>query len=475
MGDEPYVNTELWDEDGGQPGPVLNRRRPRVDRFARRTRAVDLGSTSIPSDNPTRPRRNPSLLGSITSGLSSDTETQRRPVRLNVDVPLLLILSTLVIFGLLMVNSASWKYSLAEYNDPSAIFVRQLLLTLGGIAIGAFLVFFDYHRLQKLALPLLAGTIAALVVVLFVHDERHGAVRTLLSGSMQPSEMAKLAIVIYLSVWLFRRGDQLHQWSFGLLPLGTILGIVGAFIILQPDLSATITIFLLGGLMFFLAGGKFSHMAVVVALSLLVGAIVVTSGISSTGKARFSSFMAGLKDPLSASDHVQRSMESFVKGGAFGVGIGKADTKLTVLPFPHTDSIFAVIGEETGVVGAAFLVGLYILLMWRGLVIARQAPDKLGSLLAAGLSLWIAVEAFINMAVMVGLMPFAGNALPLLSAGGSNRLVTLAAIGIILNISRRSEQTKEEKERAFSAVVDLRRRDWRRSVSRPHRPTNTAG
>jgi cell division protein FtsW len=166
-------------------------------------------------------------------------------------------------------------------------------------------------------------------------------------------------------------------------------------------------------------------------------------------------------------------MEAFVKGGAFGVGIGKADSKLTVLPFPQTDSIFAVVGEETGVIGAALLVCLYVMILWRGLVIARRAPDQLGTLLASGLILWMTMEAMINMAVMIGLMPFAGNALPLMSAGGSNRVVTLVAMGIVLNVSRQSEKVKVEKERAFSAVVNLRRRDWRRSVSRSRRSTSS--
>ena len=162
-------------------------------------------------------------------------------------------------------------------------------------------------------------------------------------------------------------------------------------------------------------------------------------------------------------------MEAFAKGGLFGVGIGNASTKLTGLPVPHTDSIFAVVGEETGFVGSVFLVTMYGLLLWRGLVIARRAPDGLGRLMAAGLTFWLAIEAFINMAVMVGLMPFAGNALPFISAGGSNLMVSMAAIGILLNISRQSEKTVEQEGRTFGEVVDLRWRDRRRRESRARR------
>jgi cell division protein FtsW len=188
------------------------------------------------------------------------------------------------------------------------------------------------------------------------------------------------------------------------------------------------------------------------------------------------SFLAGFKDPTPASYHVQRSFEAVIKGGFFGVGLGQADTKLTGLPFAPTDSIFAVIAEELGLFGSMLLMGLYAALVWRGLVIARRAPDMLGTLLASGVTFWIGMEALINMAVMVGLMPFAGNALPFISAGGSNLLATMSAVGIMLNISRKSgENVKmdENEWRSFGAVIDLRRRNGRRSVSRARRARRT--
>jgi cell division protein FtsW len=166
---------------------------------------------------------------------------------------------------------------------------------------------------------------------------------------------------------------------------------------------------------------------------------------------------------------VQRSIESFINGGWFGVGIGNGKMKVTGLQFPHTDSIFAVVGEETGMLGVVFLLVLYSLLVWRGMTISRRAPDELGTLLAAGLTLWIGFEAFTNMSSVVNLIPYAGNALPFISVGGSNLLVTLAAVGILLNISRLSVKTREENGRFFSAVVDLRGRNWRRRVPRSNR------
>lgn len=399
--------------------------------------------------------------------VSQRTAAKQRIVRLGLDVPLLLVTITLVIFGLLMVYSASWDYSMRLGNPPSYFFSRQVLWLFIGSGIAVLLSFIDYHHLRKVAVPAMVLTILALIAVLFVGDVRNNAVRTLLGGSVQPSELAKLMVIIYLSVWLFSKREQLGDVSFGLVPLAGILGVLGGLIFLQPDLSAVITIFFLGGTLFFLAGGDMRQIGFLVAVAILFGWVVVA--INHTGSERVSSYLAGLKDPANASYHVRRSLEAFVNGGWLGVGIGKGVTKLTGLPVPPTDSIFAVIGEETGVLGATALVGLYTVLLWRGLSIARRAPDGLGTLLAAGLSLWLVMEAFVNMAVMVNLLPFAGNALPFVSAGGSNLVVSLVAIGILTNISRLSARTKEEDGRSYTPVVDLRRGDRRRRVPRTRR------
>jgi len=398
---------------------------------------------------------------------AAQADARRRTVQLGIDVPLLLSTATLVIFGILMVYSASWDYSFQIFDSPTYIFTRQVLFMLLGIAVAVGLAFLDYHWWRRLAVPAILVTIVLLVGVLFISDIRHGAVRTLMGGSVQPSELAKVVTVIYLAVWLYSRKDQLSDISFGLVPLAGILGILGGLIFIQPDLSAVITILFLGGTLFFLAGGDLRQIGMMMVVAVLVGWMVVM--VNKTGGERVASYMAGLKDPTEASYHVQRALEAFVNGGWFGVGIGNARTKLTGLPVPPTDSIFAVVGEETGVIGAAVLVGLYVTLLWRGLGIARRAPDQLGTLLAAGLSLWLAMEAFVNMAVMLNLLPFAGNALPFISAGGSNLVVSFVAIGILMNISRLSDRVKQEEGRSFVAVVDLRRRNRRRGVSRPRR------
>jgi len=386
-----------------------------------------------------------------------------------MDLPLIIVMIAILTFGLIMVFSASWDFSLAMYGDPMRMFVRQLLWLALGIALAFVCSRIDYHSWRSLVLPIMLLTIALLVTVLLVSDVRLGAIRTLLGGSIQPSELAKVVTVIYLAVWMHSKREQLHELQWGLLPLAIILGFIGGLIYLQPDISATATILFLGGLLFFLGGGELKQIIILLIVAMIVGVLVVK--ISSTGQTRVGAYMDGIKDPTQASYHVRRSFEAVVKGGWFGVGIGRATTKMTGLPVPPTDSIFAVIAEELGLLGAAGTVFLYVLLVWRGLRIAEKAPDMLGSLLAAGLTFWIATEALINMLVMVGLLPFAGNALPFISAGGSNLTASLIAIGILLNVSRQSVPGNESEEwRNFGATLDLRGRNRRRSISRIGRP-----
>lgn len=394
-----------------------------------------------------------------------------------LDLPLAVAMAAMLVFGLIMVYSASWDFSLGLWEDPMRMFNRQVLWVILGSLLAYFISRLDYHYWRPASLVLMAVTAGLLLLVLLFNNERFGAVRSFLAGSVQPSELAKLITVIYLAVWLHSKREQLHDISWGLLPLAVILGLIGGLIYLQPDLSATATIFILGGLLFFLAGGDLRQIAMLLVLAVIVGVLVVQ--VSDTGRDRMNSFVLGIQDPLQASYHVRRSLEAIVKGGIFGVGIGQSTTKLLGLPVPPTDSIFAVIAEELGIFGAIGTITLYGLIVWRGLKISQQAPDMLGSLLAGGLTFWIASEAAINMLVIVGLMPFAGNALPFISAGGSSLVTSLVAIGIILNVSRQAGQqpattgasAENDDWRNYGAIFDLRRRDRRRSVSRLSRPS----
>ena len=381
------------------------------------------------------------------------------------DFPLLLIMIAFVVFGLLMVYSASWDYSLIWYKDPMYQFQRQIIWMILSITGAIVVSFLDYRLLRKLALGAMLGTIGTLILVLLINGTIDGFGRAFMQGSLQPSELAKVITVIYLSVWMDSKREQLHDIQWGLIPLAVIIGIICGLIFLQPDISAAITIFLLGGLLFFLGGGDIKQITTLLILAVIV--VFLVTKISATGQSRIDQFLLGIQDLTKASDHVIYSFEAIINGKWFGVGLGLASTKLVGLPFAPTDSIFAVIAEELGLVGAAGTVMLYVLLVWRGLRIAYKAPDMLGSLLASGLTLWIGTEAIINMLVMVGLLPFAGNALPFISYGGSSLAASFLAIGILLSVSRQIQpQAEIEEWRNLGTSIDLRGRNRRRSLSR---------
>ena len=382
-----------------------------------------------------------------------------------MDWILVSVVAGLLLFGLLMVYSAGPKFALAN-NSPADYFVkRQLMWAAVGVVATIILSRINYHLYQRLAVLMIIATIFALIASAALGNTTLGANRSLLNGSIRPSELAKVVTIIYVAVWLTAKRDVLNDITVGLMPLIVILGLNAGLIMIQPDFSAAITVVILGGILFFMAGGAWRQIALTILITVLFGWVVVN--VYPTGMRRITEYIAGLHNPLDASYHVQRSLEAVINGKLFGVGIGHSSTKFTGLPVAPTDSIFAVIAEETGLIGAGMVILAYMILLWRGLRIAQQAPDFLGMLLASGMSIWIAIEALLNMAVMVNLMPQAGNALPFISYGGSSLVATLTGIGVLLNVARCSDTSKSTKGGGtFGAVVDLRWRDRRRRVSR---------
>ncbi len=409
----------------------------------------------------------------VNSKVSSNKPTsQLHPLRLGIDVPLLLAVAFLFGFGLLMVYSASWMPAIMADKPANAFFLNQIKWGFVGLIGATIAMYFDYRRLKRLVVPIMLVTLILLVLVATIGELRFNARRTLFNGSIQPSELAKVVVVIYLAFWLDSKKDVLNKLEFGLFPMVTILSIISVLIFFQPDFSAILTIMVLGGLLFFLAGVDWRQIILILTIVLVLGLAVVL--LTDTGRARIDNYVEGFQNPENASYQLQRSLESVVRGGIFGVGIGKGTTKFTGLPVSHTDSIFAVIAEETGLIGATVVVLMYMVILWRGLKIASRARDLVGKLIAAGLTIWIILEAFINIGVMVQLVPVAGNALPLISSGGSNLTMTLGALGLIMSVSRVSSHENEIQEgRSFGAVVNLRRGNRRRRVSRPDRSSGS--
>jgi cell division protein FtsW len=397
------------------------------------------------------------------------TADHPRSFKLTLDTPLLIIVLCLSIIGLLSIYSASWSHSL-RVGLPAAYFLTNQIkwLVIGSIIVIA-LSLVDYKLLlhKELLLLMMGITVFMLIAVMFVTDDPSGLNRGLFRGSVQPSELAKLSIIIYLAAWLSSRQDQLSNIAFGLIPVGIIVGFIGGLIAIQPDVSASITVFALGGLLFFLSGGDIRHILIMLLLIVLVGSAVI---LISNRAERILTFNPDLQNVNDVSYHIQRSLEAVIRGGWFGVGIGKSTTKSTGLPVPWTDSIFAVIVEETGIFGGIVIIGLFLLLLWRGIVIAQRAPDIFGKLLAGGVTFWIVIEAFINIGVLVNLIPFAGNALPFISSGGSSLVTTLIGVGLLMSVAHSSSEIKNNENRnSNAAVIDLRWRNRRRDLSRNRR------
>lgn len=402
------------------------------------------------------------------------------------DGMLLVIVGGLVGVGLMMVYSTTFDWSYRSFGDPSYIFFRQVQWLMLGLLVLAVTAWMPYRWWKRLAVPAMAGTLALLVLVLLFGSTTFNAQRSFFNGSVQPSELAKFATILYLAVWLDSKSDRLHQLGYGIGPFGVIVGVIAALILLQPDLSAAGTIVIVAAIMFFIGGADILQMVIVAVIGSVTAVGVLQ--FSSTGRQRLADYLSGVQDLTQASWHVQQAAIAFVNGGLFGRGLGESHQKFGFLPTPHTDSIFAILGEELGLVGCVLLIGLFVFLAWRGFRIAAQARDQLGAMLASGIVCWVMLEALINIAVMVGVLPFAGNALPFISYGGSSLVINLAAMGVLLSISRR-ETTDENVPRKTrnaglllrmlsqvanpDAIVDSGRRDRRGRVSRVVRRTDT--
>lgn len=386
--------------------------------------------------------------------------TKNKP--LHMDSLLLVTTAALLSFGLLMLYSATLYVDIAFWQ-------QQLKWVALGLLAMVAAMYFPYTLLQRLAVPIVFVTLALLVIVLLFGQTLLGAQRSfeIFGISVQPGVFARLATVIYIAAWLASKGEQLHQVRYGLFPFAIILGVLCGLVALQPDLSIALLLAATGLLMFFFAGGD----PIQIFLSLLIGGGVfgLLAWQLTHARERLINYVVALKDPSQLSYHAQRSIMALAEGGLTGVGIGRGMLKTGYLPFPHTDSIFAVIGEETGLIGVALVLGLFALFAYRGYRIALETTDPFGALLAFGVTTMIVLGALLNILVMTGLVPFAGTALPFFSYGGSEMLVTLTGVGVLLGVSRGRPKGD------WDAILDRSWRDWRARLSGSSRRTGFAG
>jgi cell division protein FtsW len=377
----------------------------------------------------------------------------------NVDLILLVTLLALLAYGLLMLYSATFFVG-------ESFWQKQLVWIALGAGILLVMYWLPYTLWQKLALPMMGVTLILLFLVLLLGELILGAQRSLVGASIQPGVLARLIAVIYIAAWLASKGEQLNHVRYGLIPFAVIIGVVAGMVALQPDLSTAMLLAVTGLAMFFYAGGD----PIQIFLSVVSGgtAFGFMAWQLPHARARLIAYLESLRDPTQMPYHVQRAVTAIGEGGILGVGIGSGQLKSGYLPFPHTDSIFAVIGEEAGLLGALLVIALFTLLAYRGYRIALETAEPFGSLVAFGATTMIITEALLNILVMVGLIPFTGTALPFFSYGGSEMLVTMAAAGLLLGVSR--GRPKGE----MNAILDRWRRDGGTRVSGTRRSPGLA-
>lgn len=367
-------------------------------------------------------------------------ESRSPQTRSAYDVQLLFPVLFLVGIGIAMVYSASSTLAMGKFGSDYFFVKKQAIFAVLGVVGLVITSHIPYRVYRPLAYPLLAAALAMLIAVRFspLGSAAGGALRWLsIAGlSFQPSEFARLALVVYLAYSLSKKGAKLNEFAVGFLPHVIVFVVLAGLLMLQPDFGSSVILGAITWIMMFIGGVPLRHLA---SGLLALGPIAYYMMVSTDYRLRrFTSFLDPWQYPQHEGYQITHSLMAFGSGGLWGSGIGKSYQKLFYLPEPHTDFIFSVIGEELGLWGVLVIVALFLLILWRGTRIARQAADPFGTLLAMGLTAALTLQVNINMAVTLGLLPTKGLTLPFLSYGGTSLFFNLAAVGILINISAAS-------------------------------------
>jgi cell division protein FtsW len=382
------------------------------------------------------------------------------PQRGTPDFFLLFLTLTLIGFGLVMVFSAS--YSITFQDDPLSYTKRQVVWAL----IGTFVMFItmntSYQKVKKLFVPFFLFVLFLLVLVLMIGEVRNGAKSWFSIGPFggQPTEFAKIGIVLYLSVMIGRKGEKLRDFKNGLLPLLVMVGLVGFLIMLQPDLGSTVIMMLTASLVIIVGGARKKHILWLtgIAASIFIAIVMIELWTAElTNKPsyrlrRLTSYMNPWDDPLSSGLQLIQSWFALGHGGLMGAGFGQSIQKLHYLPFAHNDFIFAIIGEELGFIGAALFLLVYLTFIWRGLLVALRCSDVTGTLVGIGIIGMISIQVLINIGGVIGAIPITGVTLPFISYGGTSLLSSMFAVGILLSISRENSKIEKTKNSASQTI-----------------------
>jgi cell division protein FtsW len=372
---------------------------------------------------------------------------------------------SLLTLGLIMILSASSVSSFATYGSSFLFFKKQLVwAAIGIVAFGTF-AWLDYHRLKGIGYLMLVGVIVLLFAVLIpgVGVVVGGSARWISLGafSFQPSELAKLALILFAAdVFSRKQESSFDSFAHTALPLIPALGILAALVMLQPDLGTTMVLGGIGLGLLFVAGAPMAYVAPIA----LTGTLLTTVAAFAEPyrRARIFAFLNPWADPFNTGYQTIQSLIAVGSGGWFGVGLGASRQKWMYIPNAHTDFIYAILAEETGLLGTLVVLGLFAFLTYMGIRTARKAPDRFGMLIASGITMWIALQALINIGAVIAALPITGLPLPLVSFGGTSLVVVLAAAGILVNIAYQGESKPRRPARAG--------RSSRARQPRPRRP-----
>lgn len=354
----------------------------------------------------------------------------------------------LLLLGLIMILSASFVTSFAEYGSSFLFFKKQVLWAVIGVV--AFVAFMriDYRKLHGWGYLLLGGVILALFAVLIpgIGVVAGGSSRWLNLGplSLQPSELGKLALILFAAdVFSRKQPSTMRGFAHTMLPMVPVLAVLGLLVMAQPDMGTTLLIGIIGFGMLFMAGAPIRYL---VGMGLASGAVAVIAAIAEPYRRdRMLAFLDPWKDPLNTGYQTIQSLIALGSGGWFGVGLGASRQKWMYVPNAHTDFIYSILGEEMGLLGTLTVLGMFAFLAYLGIRVARRAPDRFGMFIAAGITLWMAFQALINIGAVTASLPVTGVPLPLVSFGGSSLVVTLIGMGILTNIARQTDLARRKK------------------------------
>ncbi len=357
------------------------------------------------------------------------------------------IVTVLVIFGLVMLSSASSVLGFQRFGDSNYYLKKQIISAIVG-SIGFFITLnIDYRFWRKWAVPIMIGSVILLFLVLIpgIGITLLGARRWISIGPLQfqPSEIAKLAFLIYLSAWFERRDHILGNIREGFVPFLITLSVVSGLVLLERDLGTMLIIVLMSVTIYFSAGGSLKYLAGLGGIGAILLFLAVK--LEPYRAQRLEVFLNPSLDPQGIGYHIRQAWLAIGSGGLFGLGLGRSQQKFNYLPEPSGDSIFAVMAEELGFIFVMVFVFSWLVLILRGLKISRQAPDRFGQLVVLGIITWLGFQAFINIGALSGLIPLTGIPLPFMSHGGSAMIVSLTAIGVVMNISRQTKRNSQKQ------------------------------